>query len=87
MVPTKQKGEAGNYGTGKQKRGFQHFDKLFIPGTLKNVPCALNEPLVNFREESSGNGRFFRLEFRRMANWPSCDKKSESGRVGHPLEL
>ena len=48
-------------------------------GTLKNVPCSLNELLVNFREESSGIGRFCRLEFRRMANWSS--QKIETGRI------
>ena len=44
------------------KQNFQHFGRIFLPGTLKNVPCCLNELLVGFREESSGIGRFCRLE-------------------------
>ena len=35
---------------------FQHFGRLFLPGTLKNVPCCLNELLVIFREESINSG-------------------------------
>ena len=60
----------------KQNRIFQHFGRLFLPGALKNIPCYLNELLVNFRKESRGIGRFCRLEFQRMANWPSFDKKN-----------
>ena len=60
---------------------FQHFCRLFLPVTLKNVPCSLNELLVNFREESSGVRRFCRLEFQRMANWPSFDPKSILGEL------
>ena len=41
--------EANNYRSRKQNMIFQHFGRL--PGTLKNVPCCLNELLVNFREE------------------------------------
>ena len=41
---------------------FQHFGRLFLPGTLANVLCCLNELMVNFREESSGIGRHHRLE-------------------------
>ena len=44
---------------------FGTFRRLFLPGTLKNVPCYL----VNFREE------FRRLGFQRMANWRVFDKK------------
>ena len=42
---------------------FKHFGRLFLPGTLKNVPCPLKELMVNFREEpiNSGIGRFCRL--------------------------
>ena len=54
--------QADNYRSRKHNRNFQHFGRLFLPGTLKNVPCCLNELLVNFREESSGIGRFCRLE-------------------------
>ena len=38
------------------------WQRLFLPGTLKNAPCCLNQLLVNFREEPSGIGRFCRLE-------------------------
>ena len=60
---------------------FQHFGRLFLPGTPKNIPYPLNELLVNFREESSGIGQLCRLEFQRMANWLSFDKKIETGRI------
>ena len=75
--------KADKYRSRKQIRVFQHFGRLFLPGTLENVPCSLNEPLVNFREESinSGIGRFCRLELQRMANWPSFDQKIETGRI------
>ena len=65
---------------------FQHFGRLFLPGTLKNVPCCLNELLVNFREESRGNGQFcgfevptggqlaqFRFFYR---SWVNCTKQA-----------
>ena len=65
---------------------FQHFGRLFLPGTLKNVPCSLNELLVNFGEESSGIGRFCRLgvrtdgqtaQFRLFdRNWVNCTKQA-----------
>ena len=55
--------------------------QAFSPGDEKNVPCPLNELLVNFREKSSGIGRFCRLKFQRMTNWPSFDKKIETGRI------
>ena len=35
---------------------------LFSGGHEQNVPCCLHELLVNFRQESSGTGRFCRLE-------------------------
>ena len=72
---------ANNYRSRKRNRIFQHFGRLFLLGTLKNVPCPLNELLVNFREESSGIRRFCRLEFQRMANWPSFDKRIETGKI------
>ena len=63
-----------------KNRIFQHFGRVFLPGTLKNIPCSLDALLVNFREESSGIGRFCRLEFQRMANWPTVSiKKSKLG--------
>ena len=68
--------EADNYRSRKQNRIFQGFGRLFLPGTLKNVPFSLIELLINFREESSGIGR--RLEFQWMANWPAFDKKVEA---------
>ena len=40
----------------KTKRDFFSTLAGFLPGTLKNVPCLLNELLVNFREESGGIG-------------------------------
>ena len=43
-------------------RRIQHLRSLFIPGTLKICP---GELLINFREKSSGNGRFRRLEIPR----------------------
>ena len=55
-------GKANSYRSRKQTRIFQHFGRLFLPGTIQNVPCSLNELLVNFREESSGIGRFCRLK-------------------------
>ena len=64
---------------------FQHFGRLFLPGTLKNVPCSLNELLVNFGEESSGIGRFCRPEV------PTDGQTSQflfffrTEPVGHPL--
>ena len=73
--------EANKYRSRKQNMIFQHFGRLFLPGTFKNVPYLLNELLVNFRAQSSGIGRFCRLEFKRMANWPSFDKKIETGRT------
>ena len=36
--------------------------QAFSPGDVKNVPCCLNDLLVNFREESIGICRFCRLE-------------------------
>ena len=51
----------------------------FSPGDVNDVPCSLNELLINFPKKSSGLGRFCRLEFQRMANWPSFDKKIETG--------
>ena len=59
---------------------FQHFGWLFLPGTLKKIPCCLNELLVNFREESinSGIGRFCR-KFQQIANWPIFDFLIETG--------
>ena len=53
---------ADYYRSGKQNRIFHHFGRLFIPGTLKNISCCLNELLVNFRQESRGIGLFFRFE-------------------------
>ena len=60
---------------------FQHLRRLFLQGTLKNVPGCLNELFVNFREESSGIGRFCRLEFN---GWPTGSvsiKKSKLGEI------
>ena len=71
--------KAHNYRSRKQNRIFQPLARFFLPGTLKNVPCALNKLLVKFRAESSGIGRFCRLEFQRMANWPSFDQKIKTG--------
>ena len=68
---------AYNYRSRKQNRIFQPFGRLFLSGTLINVSCSINELLVIFREESIGIGRFCRLEFQRMANWLSFDKKIE----------
>ena len=59
---------------------FQHFGRLFLPGTLKNVPFSRNERLVNFREESNGIGRFCSLEFQRVGNWPSFDTQKNRNR-------
>ena len=50
----------------------------FSPRDGKNVPCSLIELLVNFREESSGTGRFCRVEFQRMAIWASFDNEIET---------
>ena len=80
-------GKANSYRSRKQTRIFQHFGRLFLPGTIQNVPCSLNELLVNFREESSGIGRFCRLEvptdgqlaaqFRPFyRNWVNCTKQA-----------
>ena len=79
---------------------FQHFGWLFLPGTLKNIPCCLNELLVNFREDYSGIGRFRRLEVpmdgqlaqfhfldRNRVNSPSFRFFIEAGPGGHPLEI
>ena len=52
----KQTAQAENHRSRKQNRIYQHFGRLFLSGTLKNVPCSLNELLVNFREESNGIG-------------------------------
>ena len=46
----------------KPKRLSQHFGRVFISGTFIIFACCLIEPWVNSREESSGIGRFFRLE-------------------------
>ena len=54
--------KAGYNRSRKQNRIFQQFSRLFLWGTLKYVPCCLNELLVNFREESNGIGRFCMLE-------------------------
>ena len=53
----------------KTKLIFQHFGRLFLAGTLKNVLCCLNELLVNFRKEPRGIGRFCRLES--SNGWPT----------------
>ena len=66
---------------------FDSFRRLLLPGTLKDVPRCLNDLLVNFREESSGIGRFCRLEvptdgqlaaqFRPFyRNWVNCTKQA-----------
>ena len=47
----------------KTKQDFSTLLQAFSPGDVKNVRYPLNELLVNFREESSGIGRFCRLEF------------------------
>ena len=57
----------------KTKQDFQHFDRLFLPGTLKNVPCCLNELMVNFEGNLVGLVDFAGSEFQWIANWPSCD--------------
>ena len=49
------------YRSRKCNKIFQHFGMLFLLGTLKNVPCSLNELLVNFRDKSSGIVRFCKL--------------------------
>ena len=73
--------KADNYCSRNQNKIFQHFGRLFLAGTLKNVPFSVNELLVKFREESTGVGRFCRLEFERMANWPSFDFLSKLGQL------
>ena len=50
-------------------RIFQHFGRLFLPGTSKCVPCYLNKLLVHFQEESIRIGRFCRLEV--PTGWPT----------------
>ena len=50
------------YGIGIQNRIFQHLSRAFSPGDVNKCLLCLNELLVNFREESSGIGRFCRLE-------------------------
>ena len=71
-----------HYGIGNKTGFFQPFGRLFLPGTLKNVPCSLNELLVSFQEEpiSSGIGRFCRLELT-DDNWSSFDKKIETRKI------
>ena len=72
---------------GKTKHDFSTRWQAFSPGDVKKRPLLLQwatpeyKILVIFREESSGIGRFYRLEFQRMANWPSFDKKIETGRI------
>ena len=72
--------QADNYRSRKQREFFNTLAGFF-PGTLKNAPCSHNEIMVKFREESGGIGRFCRLEFQRMANWPSFAQKIETGRI------
>ena len=46
----------------------------FSPEAIKKRPLVSQKSLlVNFREESRGIGRFCRLEFQRIANWPGFD--------------
>ena len=47
----------------ESRNDFSTPSQAFSPGTLKNVPYYLNEPLVNFREGSSDIGRLSRFEF------------------------
>ena len=68
------------YETGRN-RIFQHLRRLLLPGTLKFVPCLLNEPLVDFREEyiNSGIGRFCALKIPTDSQlWPSFDVSTET---------
>ena len=50
--------KAVNYGTGIRNRPFQHLRRPFLPGTLNNVPCCLNELLVNFERNLVGLAEF-----------------------------
>ena len=68
----------------KTKQDFSIRWQAFLPGDVTKRPLPPQwslEQLVNFREESSGTGRFCRLEFQRIANWPSFDQKIETGRI------
>ena len=67
-----------SYRSRKQNVFLQRFGKLLFQGTLKNVPSSVNELLANFREESSGIGRFRGLVFQRMETWPNFDEKNET---------
>ena len=55
---------------------------FFLLKIVKNVLFCLNELLVNFREESSGIGRFFRLEIPSHSYDPhSFDEKAKLGQL------
>ena len=54
--------QANYYGIGIRNKLFQHFGRLFFPGTLKSVQYFINELWVNFREESSEIDRLCRLQ-------------------------
>ena len=41
------KTKANYYRSRKQNMIFQRLGTLFLPGTLQNVPCSLNEPFFN----------------------------------------
>ena len=66
---------------------FQHLRRLFLQGTLKNVPGCLNELFVNFREESSGIGRFCRLEVQKDGQTTRFRFLVETEPVGHLMEF
>ena len=68
-----------NFYRSRKQNIFQHFGKLFLPETLKGVPCCLNELVVNFREEPSGIGRLCRLEVPTDGQLAKCRFFIETG--------
>ena len=62
----------------ENKTRFQQFCRFFLPGTLKNIPCSLNE-LVSFVEELGG---FAGSSSNGWPTGPVSVKKIEAGGIG-----
>ena len=72
----------------KQNRIFQHFRRLFLPGTLKNVPCCLNEQLSIFQRNlliveladfaGSKDGQLAQVRFFIETGWITQNKPTVS---------